>query len=223
MCRCNKTDAMLIDKQPVDRGYHHGDLRDTLMEAALASIAAHGTEKLSLRALAREAGVSPTAPYRHFPSKQSLLAALAEEGFVELRARFDAVAAQPYPDLEQRLLALGMAYIEFALANPTSYELMFGSVLADFSGYRSLQEAGEGCYRVLYRILEEGLSPDRSPNLTATRLGGVVWAAVHGVASLMLYHRDIRAAEDPEDPRASLHGMLADPASALRVLFAAIR
>jgi AcrR family transcriptional regulator len=214
---------MLTHKQSIDRGYHHGDLRDTLMEAALASIAAHGTEKLSLRALAREAGVSPTAPYRHFPSKQSLLAALAEKGFLELRARFDAVAAEPHADLEQRLLALGMAYIEFALENPTSYELMFGSVLGDFSGYESLNAAGQGCYRVLYRILEEGLSPERSPGLTATRLGGVVWAAVHGVASLMLYHRDIRDSQHPEDPRASLYGMLADPASALRILFAGIR
>lgn len=214
---------MLTDKQPLDRGYHHGDLRDTLMEAALASIAAHGTEKLSLRALAREAGVSPTAPYRHFPSKQSLLAALAEQGFAELRRRFDAVAAEPHPDLEGRLLALGMSYIEFALENPTSYELMFGSVLGDFSGYRELQEAAEGCYRVLYRILEEGLSPGGGPGLTATRLGGVVWAAVHGVASLMLYHRDIRDSAHPEDPRASLHHMLTDPASALRILFAGIR
>jgi len=214
---------MPTDMQQSDRSYHHGDLRDTLMEAALASIAAHGTEKLSLRALAREAGVSPTAPYRHFPSKQCLLAALAEEGFLELRARFDAVAATPQPDLEQRLLALGMAYIEFAFEHPTTYELMFGSVLGDFSAYRSLQDAAEGCYLVLYRTLEAGLSPDSSPKLTATRLGGVVWAAVHGVASLLLYHRDSRGAEDPEDPRASLHGMMADPASALRVLFAGIR
>jgi len=214
---------MLTNKQPAERSYHHGDLRETLMEAALASIAAHGTEKLSLRALAREAGVSATAPYRHFPSKQSLLAALAEEGFLELRARFDQVAAAPYPDLEQRLLAIGMAYIDFALANPTTYELMFGSVLGDFSPFRSLREAAAGCYQVLYRILEEGLSPDSEPRLTATRLGGVVWAAVHGIASLLLYHRDVRPSEDLRAPNTSLHGMMADPESALRILFAGIR
>jgi AcrR family transcriptional regulator len=214
---------MFTVKQSSDRAYHHGDLRETLMDAALASIAAHGTEKLSLRALAREAGVSATAPYRHFSSKQSLLAALAEDGFLELRGRFDAVAAAPQPDLEQRLLALGMAYIEFALANPTTYELMFGSVLGDFSAYRSLQDAAEGCYLVLYRILLEGLSPDASPPMSATQLGGVVWAAVHGIASLLLYHRVARASDDPADPRVSLQGMLADPASALRILFAGIR
>jgi AcrR family transcriptional regulator len=210
-------------EQPTERSYHHGELRETLMEAALASIAAHGTEKLSLRALAREAGVSATAPYRHFPSKQSLLAALAEEGFLELRARFDIVAAAPHTDLEGRLLALGMVYIEFALAHPTTFELMFGSVLGDFTGFHSLTEAAEGCYLVLYRILEEGLSPESYPRLTATRLGGIVWAGVHGIASLILYHRDTPGSDDPKNARASLYAMRADPASALRILFSGIR
>jgi AcrR family transcriptional regulator len=216
---------MLTHNDSSQRSYHHGDLRETLMEAALASIAAHGTEKLSLRALAREAGVSATAPYRHFPSKQSLLAALAEEGFQELRSRFDRVAAQTqtHADLEQRLLALGMAYVDFALAHSTTYELMFGRVLGDFSEYESLQRAAEGCYGVLYRMLEEGLSPQGARALTATRLGGVVWAAVHGVASLLLHHRGICPSEHPENVRASLYGMMADPAAALRILLAGIR
>jgi AcrR family transcriptional regulator len=211
---------MLDQQQPAERSYHHGELRETLMEAALASIAAHGTEKLSLRALAREAGVSATAPYRHFPSKQSLLAALAEEGFRELRARFDIVAAAPHSDLESRLLALGMVYIEFALEHPTTFELMFGSVLGDFTGFHSLTEAAEGCYLVLYRILEEGLAPQS--RLTATRLGGIVWAGVHGIASLILYHRDTPGSDDPKNARASLYAMRADPESALRILFSGI-
>lgn len=206
-----------------ERSYHHGDLRETLMEAALASIAAHGTEKLSLRALAREAGVSPTAPYRHFPSKESLLAALAEGGFRELLARFETVVAKAEGDLESRLLAIGMAYIQFALEHPTRYELMFGSVLADFSGYESLQAAGGECYRILYEVLEAGLTSADGSDLTATRLGGVVWAAVHGVASLMLYHRDLRGADDPRAPAASLRAMQLDPERALRTLFAGMR
>jgi AcrR family transcriptional regulator len=206
-----------------ERGYHHGELRETLMDAALASIAAHGTEKLSLRALAREAGVSATAPYRHFPSKESLLAALAEEGFRELLGRFEAVAGEPHEDLESRLLAIGMAYIEFALENPTRYELMFGSVLADFSGYDALQEAATGCYLVLYQILEEGLSPDRTPKLTPTQLGSVVWAAVHGIASLLIYHRSKDALEHPRDPMTSLQMIRANPEAALRILFAGMR
>jgi AcrR family transcriptional regulator len=205
------------------RSYHHGDLRETLMEAALASIAAQGTEKLSLRALAREAGVSPTAPYRHFSSKESLLAAIAEAGYEQLLERFQIVVEAEQGGLEARLLAIGMAYIEFALEHPARYELMFGSVLADFSGYASLQEAGARCYRVLYQVLEDGLEHAQGSDLTASRLGGVVWAAVHGVASLTLYHRALHPSDDPRSVGASLWQMQSDPAAALRTLFAAMR
>ena len=100
--------------------YHHGDLAETLMEAALTHIAANGTERLSLRALAREAGVSSTAPYRHFPSKRCLLAALATRGFRELkRSMSDAVDAAT--TLEERFAAMGRTYVNYAVANPTSY------------------------------------------------------------------------------------------------------
>ncbi|HAR31656.1 MAG TPA: TetR family transcriptional regulator [Gammaproteobacteria bacterium] len=218
----NAVSSAASTEAPV-RAYHHGDLRETLMEAALASIAAHGTEKLSLRALAREAGVSPTAPYRHFSSKESLLAAIAEAGYVRLFERFESVVAAAQGDLESRLLAIGMAYLEFALEHPARYELMFGSVLADFSGYASLQEAGQRCYRVLYQVLEDGLEHADGSDLTATRLGGVVWAAVHGVASLMLYHRALHPTDDAGFVGASLWQMQSDPARALRTLFAGMR
>jgi AcrR family transcriptional regulator len=218
----NAVSSAASTEAPV-RAYHHGDLRETLMEAALASIAAHGTEKLSLRALAREAGVSPTAPYRHFSSKESLLAAIAEAGYAQLLGRFELVVAAAHGDLESRLLAIGMAYLEFALEHPARYELMFGSVLADFSGYASLQEAGQRCYRVLYQVLEDGLEHADGSDLTATRLGGVVWAAVHGVASLMLYHRALHPTDDAGFVGASLWQMQSDPARALRTLFAGMR
>lgn len=116
-----------------DRGYHHGDLRETLLADALESIAEHGVEQLSLRALARRAGVSPTAPYRHFPSKRCLLAALMTRGFQRLeqavRAGSDAADGDPY----ERLLGAGRGYLSFARDNPTAYDLMFSSVLDDFS------------------------------------------------------------------------------------------
>ncbi|MCB1684347.1 MAG: helix-turn-helix transcriptional regulator, partial [Pseudomonadales bacterium] len=103
--------------------YHHGDLAVTLMDLALARISAEGTERLSLRGLAREAGVSPAAPYRHFPSKRCLLAALATRGFRELLSRVQA-HERLSEDLEERLLNLGRAYIGFALDRPTTYQIM---------------------------------------------------------------------------------------------------
>ena len=121
--------------------YHHGDLPATLMAMALERIAEEGTEKLSLRALAREAGVSPTAPYKHFPTKRCLLAALATQGFRALGEANGSVAVSG-ADLEDSFVRMGMAYIRFATGNPTAYQIMFGTVIEDFSEYPELAEAG---------------------------------------------------------------------------------
>ena len=103
--------------------YHHGDLADVMMRLAVSHIAAQGTEKLSLRALAREAGVSQSAPYRHFPTKRCLLAAVATQGFNILHQKMlEAIAEEP--SAAARFIAMGVAYVEFALAHPTHYHLM---------------------------------------------------------------------------------------------------
>ena len=145
-----------------ERGYHHGDLAASLMDAAIAHIAEEGTEKLSLRALARECGVSPTAPYRHYPSKRCLLAAIATRGFRELKT-FTSAQIDPSVRLEERLLKMGRAYVDFALAHPTTYQIMFGSVIEDFSEYDSLAQAADEAYRVVLDQLEHLLEgPDRN-------------------------------------------------------------
>jgi AcrR family transcriptional regulator len=201
------------------QGYHHGDLAETLMEAALLHIAANGTEHLSLRALARESGVSATAPYRHFPSKQGLLAALATRGFRQLekatRARLDTAMG-----LEDRFMSVGQAYVDYAVSNPTSYQLMFGSVLADFSAYEELKQASIDCYSVVLEILGE-LILERGLNLTAVELGGVVWAGVHGISSLLIYKDAIPIDDDDSGstPQASLAFLRQSPEAALEILF----
>ena len=197
--------------------YHHGDLAETLMEAALQHIAAEGTESLSLRALAREAGVSATAPYRHFPSKQCLLAALATRGFKRLR---DAMSAGLEPDMavEDRFRAVGQIYVGYALANPTSYNLMFGAVLADFSPYPELQRAASDCYQVVLDVLEE-LVAVRGIELTASELGGIVWAAVHGIASLLISKTAIAEHGPSNNAQRSLAYVRANPDKALDTLF----
>jgi AcrR family transcriptional regulator len=201
------------------KGYHHGDLAETIMAAALLHIAANGTEHLSLRALARESGVSATAPYRHFPSKQYLLAALATRGFRQLekatRSRLDTVRG-----LEDRFMSVGQAYVDYAVSNPTSYQLMFGSVLGDFSPYEELKQASIDCYSVVLDILDE-LIQERGLSLTAVELGGVVWAGVHGISSLLIYSNAIPI--DDEDsvrtPQASLTYLRQSPEAALEILF----
>jgi AcrR family transcriptional regulator len=105
--------------------YHHGDLRNALVEAALRLIAEHGAQALTLRAAARAAGVSPAAPYRHFADKEALLAAVAEDGFEKLSRRMRA-AARGASDAAARLLAIGEAYVAFARAHSAHFHVMFG-------------------------------------------------------------------------------------------------
>src|SRR5262245_4715846 len=113
------------------KAYHHGDLRAALLQAGGNLLEKEGLDALSLREVARRAGVSHNAPYRHFPDRDRLLAALAEEGFAEL-GRTLAEAGKRGP--RER----GEAYVGFALAHPQRFRLMFGGLLriADHPGLR---------------------------------------------------------------------------------------
>jgi AcrR family transcriptional regulator len=111
--------------EPIEaRPYHHGDLRRALIEAGRGLLEREGIAALSLRAVAREAGVSAAAPYHHFKDRAALLAAIAHEGNValhtEMRAAFDRSAPG-----KPRIVDVGTAYVSFALANPALYRLMF--------------------------------------------------------------------------------------------------
>ena len=164
--------------------YHHGELRKLLMGLALARIAIDGTEKFSLRALAREANVSATAPFRHFTNKHALFAALATAGFQQLGERVSAVARTSQP-VDQRLLAAAMTYIEFAEDNPVAYQLMFGAILGDFSEFEGLGAAASGAYETLDKLLIEVVEV-KQLHFDELVLGGLIWSAIHGVASLRL-------------------------------------
>ncbi|MEZ5559048.1 MAG: TetR/AcrR family transcriptional regulator [Pseudomonadales bacterium] len=198
--------------------YHHGDLRETLLRDALQEIAAAGTEKLSLRALARRAGVSPTAPYRHFPSKRCLLAALITRGFRLLDESISAARKAAGSDLESQLVAMSLAYVRFAQHNPTYYELMFSTVLEDFSEYEDLQQAAEASYGVLLSALEDLVAARPGLDISASELSAVVWSAVHGVASLLLFSHGRAPAKGRGDPLTGLELLAEDPERGIRLL-----
>jgi AcrR family transcriptional regulator len=167
--------------------YHHGDLRTTLLRAAETHIALEGTERLSLRALAREAGVSATAPYRHFDDRQALLVALATEGFEELAVvNADIHRNFGHEPIPTQLLQCGLAYVRYAEANQVKYLLMFGDVVGDFSPYPELVDASERAFAPLAALLRSGLDSGLIVPLDFHTLAGVTWASVHGVASLLL-------------------------------------
>jgi len=167
------------------RAYHHGDLRNALIEAALAQIAKNGARALSLREVARAAGVSHTASYRHFPSKESLLAAIAEQGFVMLGdAIGTAVQAHPAEPLAA-LQASGIAYVEFGVQYPHHLQVMFGGLIGSQADHPGLEQAAEATYE---RLREAVRAAQRSGDVRSgdDRIIALAsWAQVHGLALLI--------------------------------------
>src|SRR5262245_54089083 len=108
--------------------YHHGDLRRALLEQAVRTIHAHGVDGLTLRAVGESLGVSRTALYRHFADKSALLAAVAAQGFRTLRTKLTAAWTEGGGG-RQGFAAMAGAYIQFALAQPSHYRVMFGGVV----------------------------------------------------------------------------------------------
>jgi AcrR family transcriptional regulator len=142
--------------------YHHGDLRQALLRAAGEVLEKEGLEALSLRELARRVGVSHNAPYRHFPDRDSLLAALAAEGFEILG---DALQSRARREM-------GEAYVEFALAHPQRFRLMFGGVVR--LGQRD-PRAYEGLRQSFADLGED-----------AKYAAAAAWGLVHGLSHLLL-------------------------------------
>jgi len=155
------------------RAYHHGDLRNSLREAARAILEEEGLAALSLRAVARRAGVSHAAPYRHYSNHESLLVELAIEGFDELRAEIAAAASGPELE-DERISEIGAAYMRFVARRPALARLMFGPQLPNRDSFPSLGVAADS------------VGTEIGTALNDTALGLAVWAAVHGLAMLIL-------------------------------------
>jgi AcrR family transcriptional regulator len=156
-----------------DRPYHHGELAPSLREAARAILEEEGLDALSLRSVARRAGVSHAAPYRHYPSREALLADVASDGLTQLRSELAQAAAAP-GDRAERIVHIGGAYLRFASRHAGLLRLMFGSELPNRADFPGLAEAtaliGEDIGRAL---------GDPAAGLAA-------WAAMHGLALLIL-------------------------------------
>jgi AcrR family transcriptional regulator len=162
-----------MNSEDSDRPYHHGELAATLREAAKAILDEEGLEALSLRSVARRAGVSHAAPYRHFESREALLAEVACEGLSLLRSEL-AQAAEVVEDRADRIVRIGGTYLRFASRHPGLIRLMFGSEFPNRDAFPGLSEAtalvGEDIGRAL---------GDAAAGLAA-------WAAMHGLAMLIL-------------------------------------
>src|SRR3981189_1798414 len=114
-----------VARAPAPKPYHHGDLRRVLIDAALQLVGEGGADAVRVREAARRAGVSPGAPFRHFPSRDALMNAVAEEAQRRFRAEIEAaLAGAPAGDPLGRFRCLGLAYMRWAMRNPTHFEII---------------------------------------------------------------------------------------------------
>jgi AcrR family transcriptional regulator len=168
--------------------YHHGDLRQSLLDIASEIIREHGIEGLSLRKLAEQAGVSRTAPYHHFKDKNVLLCAIAEEGFRQRHHHAKLNFNDKSKSMHDRFVAYVHGYVEFARDNPELYELMFGrTIWKQGNSTQELRDCAYPCFQHQVEMTkmwqEAGLLAENENSL---RLSQAIWGTVHGIAKLVI-------------------------------------
>jgi AcrR family transcriptional regulator len=166
------------------RGYHHGNLREALVEAALDLIAEKGPAGFTFAEAARHAGVSPAAPYRHFRDRDALMADVARRGFERFEQQLTAAWDEGRPNPTAAFDRLGKAYLAFARSEPAYFSAMFEAGLS-MTAYRELQQAGDSAFAVLRSACEAivaGMPPGKRP--PAMMMALHIWSLSHGIASL---------------------------------------
>jgi AcrR family transcriptional regulator len=165
--------------------YHHGDLRAALISAASALLEREGPLGVTLRGAARHAGVSQAAPYRHFPSKSALLAAVAEAGFRSLARAMSRAAQRHRTEPVRALEAIAAAVVRFAAEHPSRYRLMSGPAVRG-RDHPSLRAAATASWELVTAAIRECQRAGRMRAGDAERLGFVFWALIHGLAVLVV-------------------------------------
>jgi AcrR family transcriptional regulator len=193
--------------------YHHGDLRAALVAHATAILRKEGPEALTLRAVARAAGVSEAAPYRHFANRRELVAAVAAAGFRRMQ---EAMMAAMQKGGREGLRGVATAYVRFALQNPAEYRVMFGSEVAKTSDLPELRDTGRSVLDFVAHgmgaLQQAGLIGPGDPQMMAV----VTWAQLHGLVMLALDGQSTDVAPDIdaqiiEATRIMMFGMAARP------------
>jgi len=164
--------------------YHHGDLKNALINAGVEILAKEGIGGLSLRKVAQRAGVSHSAPYAHFPDKQSLIAAISTEGFNQLYAELDAVTSLYPDDPKKQLIEGSQAYVRFAMNNADTFKIMFSGVLEKEKDYPAFVEISHKTFERVVGIIqacqEAGILRASPSDMTAV----TIWGQIHGVIAL---------------------------------------
>jgi AcrR family transcriptional regulator len=174
-----------VSRAAAPRPYHHGDLRRVLIDAALQLVGEGGAEAVSVREAARRAGVSPGAPFRHFPSRDALMQAVAEEAQRRFRAEIEAALATAAPgDPLGRFRCLGLAYLRWAMRNPTHFEIISSRRFFDHDRAGAISRDNAELIELTERTLAEAFAAGqlRSADLKRVQIAGR--ALVYGFARM---------------------------------------
>jgi AcrR family transcriptional regulator len=191
------------------RGYHHGRLKDALVEAARALVSERGLAGFTLAEAAKLVGVTGAAPYRHFTDRDALMAELARRGFEAFGDRLRGAWREGRPDPHQALRRMGGAYLAFVRAEPGLYAAMFGT--ARLTGAPQVDGVAARAFGILQEAATAILPPGAAGEAHALALQ--LWALSHGVATLMTAgHLDASRASDPLDVLEGGAGALMDAA-----------
>lgn len=159
--------------------------REVLILHALKLVAEIGFDAVSLREVARAAGLSHMAPYKHFRDKEALFAAVVVEGFNSLSARFLKVE-HTCLNAEERFLRMGETYIQFAIENPEQFKLMFSGYLRKSSEHPLAKEASDACFAYLIRLIEYCQYHSYLKRGPVTEISAFIWSQIHGFSSLWI-------------------------------------
>jgi AcrR family transcriptional regulator len=172
-------------KKPRRAGYHHGNLRQALIDAALHLVEEVGPESVSVREAAKRAGVSPGAPFRHFSNKTALMTAVAEQAMAQFRAEITkAVGNVASDDPMERFAAIGVAYLRWAFQNPTQFQIISTRSLLDWDGSEPLRRDNDAVRSLLEESMVEAQRRGmlRSDNIAGTQIAAR--ALVYGLAHM---------------------------------------
>ena len=180
-----KTESLLKKEIDIKGKYHHGDLRRAILECACQHLRHDGADSLSLRAIAREIGVSATAPYRHFESKNALFAGIATLGLEILESKLEEVRGITPEDPFDNLIKMGVVYLQFARKHSEKYQLMLDNSMLDSMEYPDLMDARARAFKILVGAILDGQRAGLYRSEPVEKLAAVVWAGFHGAASLV--------------------------------------
>ena len=170
----------------ITREYHHGNLRQALLDAAIAQIEETGDLSFTMREMAKTLGVSSAAPFRHFANKRALLAAIAALGYERLGALYDELDVLFAQDPGECFRRKGITYVTFAVSNKACYLAMFSPALSDKSEFPEVKAAGARVFASILATVEACQKQGLLADFCVEQISLTIWSVGHGLANLLI-------------------------------------